>query len=873
MEGTTLEFDGIRGAGLLWWLLAGVMLALVLQAVWRFVAGRWRDGVLCLSGVAPPLAVLVLVCDAAARSSKGDLRGAKSSLLGAGIIAAGTVGVIAVYVADGGWGAAAWMAVLALEIAVAVGLFYAAVFAYLGTRRMAILMALRCAAILALLLILFKPSLSTVPDLDAYRTRLPILLDRSGSMETTDQGGDTHRYKQALYMLGSQRKKIHEHFKPLWSHFAVEALTAETLDDLTGLDPKGEGADGTDLAAAIRKGAQGEDPRNLAGLLLVSDGIHNGGGPIEAAVAEAGVPIYTVGVGSEQESETGRRNIRILAVEAPFKAIKNNTSTLRVRVEAVGFKNISSEVHLLEEGGDEPVATAPLWTDQNVADLKAELKWTPRDRGEATGAGAKRAEVRKLRIAIPANPAETVAADNDTEVHVLVTEPRIRVLYVEGSIRPEYKFLRWALNTDQNVQLVSMIRIQGNRFSAYGTVDGQRPLDMPRTEKDFKMYDVIVLGSLDSTFLTRAQQANCKKFVNDGGGLLMLGGQNSMGPGGYADTEIGAVLPVLVGSRSQPQESTPFLPRVTAYGQRHPIFEGIAKYFIGRDGKKPTIQGVTLPELRGCVTVVGARQGAEVLALHPSRGNEKGPLIVLAVQQFGGGRSAAFTADTTWLWYLPLRGMGAKSPYRLFWGQMVRWLANVKTKSGADAPSVLLRLSKTFVRVGKNVKILAQVQNAKGEPTDAATVTAAIGPVEPNPRVQTETIPLAGRRSEGMFEADFRPTVDGKYRIKVTASDSGGASLGEDELVLTAAPQSAEMDRLARNTKGLQAIANASRGRYAELSALPELLDHIVQQVRGRTGFVPAPEKFPLYNFVLLFLLFVALLTAEWILRRRWQLQ
>ena len=48
---------------------------------------------------------------------------------------------------------------------------------------------------------------------------------------------------------------------------------------------------------------------------------------------------------------------------------------------------------------------------------------------------------------------------------------------------------------------------------------------------------------------------------------------------------------------------------------------------------------------------------------------------LLATQLYGQGRSAAFTLDTTYLWYLPLRGMGQDSPYNLLWGQLVRWLA------------------------------------------------------------------------------------------------------------------------------------------------------------------------------------------------------
>jgi len=881
VETVSLEFQGIRGDSLLWWLLAGIAAMLLAYGVFRLLRGHTRDGVICLSAIIPPAAGAVLLADAAIRSARGDAEGAKSSMIGGIAICAASLLVGVVYFLTGGFGFAVWMVVVALEVAVAVGVFYAAVYAYLGMRRMASLMAMRSAAVIALLLILFKPAISVTPDTDAFKVYLPILLDRSASMETTDKSSVANRYDQAIHMLTTQDKRIRRAFKPVWAHFAADVHAVDSLADLAALRPRGEGTDATNLAKAISFAATIDDRRNLAGALLLSDGIHNTADDLKDAVIEAGVPIYTVGLGSANESQTGRRNIQLLTADAPFQAIKNNVTTITVRVRAVGFKNIAGEIRLFEEGDDKPVATAPLWTDKNITVVKKQLKWTPRDRAgpEAASAPAgeaapgKRAEVRKLRIVIPTSPDEVVTDDNETELHVLVTEPHIRVLYVEGSIRPEYKFLRRAMNIDQNVQLISLIRIQKARFSSYGAINGQRLLDLPRSDADFRMFDVIILGDLDSTFLTRDQITKFGTFVKNGGGLLMTGGHNSFGPGGYAGTDIEAVLPVVVGNRSQPQETTAFLPMLTVFGQSHPIFEGIGKYFSGPGGRAPTEKVVRLPELLGCVTVVRPKAGASVLALHPSRKNSNGPLIVLAVQPVGAGRSAAFTADTTWRWYLPLRRLEAKSPYRLFWGQLIRWLADVKTKATAATPAVLVRLGRAYVQTGQSIKVLAHVLNAKGEPADDARVSVLFEPVTPNEEVDPETVPMSAKRSGGMFETNLRPQAEGKYRVKVTALDSTGTELGTDELILTAAPQSEEMDRLARDPVTLQMIATHSGGRYADVTGLPELIDQIIERHKVTSGAAPSPESFHLYNFTLLFLLFVALLTGEWLLRRSWQLQ
>src|SRR5439155_14174557 len=83
----------------------------------------------------------------------------------------------------------------------------------------------------------------------------------------------------------------------------------------------------------------------------------------------------------------------------------------------------------------------------------------------------------------------------------------------------------------------------------------------------------------DSSFLTKIQQIAIEQRTLEGAGLLMIGGQNNFGPGGYKDTPIEKALPVFVGDTSSPQERTPFIPKLTADGLTHPAMEGLAEWF------------------------------------------------------------------------------------------------------------------------------------------------------------------------------------------------------------------------------------------------------------------------------------------------------
>jgi hypothetical protein len=243
---------------------------------------------------------------------------------------------------------------------------------------------------------------------------------------------------------------------------------------------------------------------------------------------------------------------------------------------------------------------------------------------------------------------------------------------------------------------------------------------------------------------------------------------------------------------------------------------------------------------------------------------------VLAVQRFGTGRSAAFTADTTWQWYLPLRAMGADSPYQRFWGQIVRWLADVETKARETGSAVLARLERCYVEAGDEVRLVGRVQDEQGRPAGNAQVSCLLRR-EDDEDAAGETLPLAPAGA-GLYELNYRPPEPGTYTLTVTAEGADGEDLGTDELTLTAAPHSEEMARLARNDILLKMIADRSGGRSADLSALPEVLDRIVERLDTGSGDRDRGEAYPLYDFTLLFLLFVGLMTVEWFLRRSWQL-
>lgn len=876
MERFTLQFQGASDGGLLAMLLAAVVLVLVAAGVWRLVTKHYYQGVLCLAAALGPAGLAPVLLGAASWRLYRKQGGAAGALGGGALVLAAGAGALVVDNLQDHNASMRWLLALGLWVAMAVGVFYTAVYSYLGTRRMASLMVLRCLAILALLLILFKPALSFTSDSPAGKPELPVLIDRSGSMGTTDDPSMGERYGQAVAQLKYQQMRIEKTFRPIYGHFGKSFHLAPSLEAMGALKPTGEGTDETNVALALQASAGTQlDRRDLPGVLLITDGIHNAPDNLRNTVNEIGVPVYVAGIGSADKAPAGKRNLAIVAVDAPMEAIRNNVTTFRVHVQGTSIAQVPLECLLYEEGSDQPIARDNKSLDAASGLASFELKWTPTSSGasSAPSAGAGKAELRKLRIALTPQESEAIAEDNNWPLHILVSEPRIRVLCVEGTMRPEYKDLHRVLDSDPNLQFMGMVQVQTGRFWVQGSIGDVTLKGLPATDADFNLFDVIILGDLDSTYFTQGQLGKLVAFVNRGGGLLMIGGQHSFGPGGYGNSNrLQEVLPVDVGGRAMRQETTPFLPQLTAEGLKHPIFEGIKGYFWGPGKSEPDKDLVLLPELLGCVSVLAPKPAATVLAVHPTRGAQAGP--VLTVQSYGAGRCAAFTADTTCKWNRNerVRALGKDSPYYRFWGQMVRYLANVSTKSRNAGTQVLLRTDRQYMQAGKTLGLQARVQDDRPGADKSVSVQCVL--VHSDPKVANQVISLTANREDKVYGASWRAEKPGTYTIKLLVSDphSPSTPLGTDELPLTVAEHQAEMDRLSRDQETLAMIARDSGGHYTDITRLPELIDEIVHRQQVRSNLSPLSGDWKLYNFTLLFLAFAALVTCEWLLRRSWQL-
>jgi len=740
----------------------------------------------------------------------------------------------------------AMMAAIFAAAAAWILLFYLRVYQYLGRVPMGVLVAMRIGAVLLLVLLLFKPTLSYEQKIE-HRTDLDILVDASRSMSVKDWPDSPNR-------LGVAAKQVEDYLAPLDKAFRLKVFVFDTrarqIEPGQWPEPQGEA---TNLTRAVKDVLAWPGRGETTALVILSDGIHNAGGSVLKDVAALGPPpIYTVGVGSDLSAQSGYQDIAIEDVRAPEESVVNNIARITVDVEAVGLADRSVEVQLRE--GDTRLGAEPLRLDAVPGGQSVTLTVTPTSTGRHT-----------YTVTVPPDPAERRSENNSREVHLLVTDPKIRVLYIEGVVRPEYKPLKSALETDPNVELLALVQVRKGEFIQSGSLQGLALSAFPQTLQDMRKFDVFIIGDLDRSYFKDAQLENLKVAVAEGRGLVMIGGYSSFGPGGYQGTAMEDILPVWVGPRSIGQETTPFVLKLTAEGANHPIFYGTTDFFQYQSAAPRE----RLPELKGCNILGRPRPGASVLAVHPTRTGPDGPLVVLAVEQYGQGRTAAFAADTTYQWYLPFKALGRESPYVKFWGQMVRWLANKEVKEASDSAGLELLVRKPHYDPGERIAVRAKVRAEEGRATNFAQVQGLLLGPGPADRKSFD-LPLAAG-SVGLYETELDPPDPGRYKIAVEARKDN-QRLGFEEVEFTVGRANQEFERLNIDRGLLKGLAQETGGEYYEPAAFGDLVERlrsrtIKEDIHREIGIQTVP-----YLFTILFGVFLAVVTGEWLVRKYYQL-
>ncbi len=233
----------------------------------------------------------------------------------------------------------------------------------------------------------------------------------------------------------------------------------------------------------------------------------------------------------------------------------------------------------------------------------------------------------------------------------------------------------------------------------------------PTRVEDLFAFDGLIIGSSEVAYFTPTQLDLIHQFVDRrGGGLLFLGGKDSLADGGYRQSVLNDLLPVVLPDRKGTFVRAPADVELTAAGKDSLITR------IEEDPDKNVEKWKKLPYLMDYQDAGQPKPGAVVLAdALPKQG---GRLPLLITQNFGRGRTAVFATSGSWRWrmLLPL----ADKSHAIFYTQLLRWLVN-------DTPRhVVGSTPRQVLSDETNVKLRADVKDRTYLPAGDASVEAHI---------------------------------------------------------------------------------------------------------------------------------------------------
>ncbi len=699
-----------------------------------------------------------------------------------------------------------------------------------------------------------------------------VVADNSRSLQLTDRGHDKSRgaaMKDALSNQSSWLTRLAQDFDVRRYAFDSAPCPLKDFSEVT-LDGESSALRGTLAALGDRYRGQ-----PIAGILLLTDG-----NATDLADGESDwkqlPPVYPVAVGSNSELVDVSVS-RVSVTQTNFEA---SPVTITTEVAGQGIAGRKIALRVLDEAGKE-LERRTLAASADGAPLAQRFLIKPEQPGISFY--TVQASLEGEEDAKDGRTAEATLANNKRLATVDRGGGPFRVLYVSGRPNWEFKFLRRALDEDDELDLVGLVRIakrepkftflgrSGERtnplFRGFGnnSDEAAEQYDQPvlvrlGTEDQDELrggfpqdadglfrYHAIILDDVEAGFFKQDQLSLLQLFVSRrGGGLLMLGGKDSFAEGGYNRTPVGEMLPVYL-DRHFTEAEIPdhFRLRLTREGLLQPWAR------LRANERDETKRLESMPAFKAMNRIDSIKPGASILAEAEVAGDKARPALV--VQTFGRGRVGALLFSDLWRWNLQ-RKDHKENDLDKAWRQTVRWLIS-------DVPQPVEVETRRAASGGSGVEIHVKARDKQFEPLDNAEVKLSVK--SPDGK-QIELVAESSDKSPGSYQASFSPRVAGAYRATVSVTAADGRAVGERPTGWSIEPETEEFRTLAVNRPLLERIAQDSGGELIELNSL----DSFVAGLPNRK--IPLTESwtYPLWHQWQVFLLALACLVGEWGLRR-----
>lgn len=703
--------------------------------------------------------------------------------------------------------------------------------------QVAALLAARGVGLVVVALLLARPVVYA-RDASGARRTVAIVLDRSRSMGLADGGGT--RYRSAVAYgrdrlapaLGRQGFEI--------ATYVFDAAPEAAPWPAAGAE-HAPGGERTALGRAIQHVIVGADPPPAAVVALTDGAANDGAGNESALLAllDSGAPFVGIGFGDE----AGVPSLSLQRVVAPAQVPARQAFRVSAQLQATGGGVGAFDLLLMRDGKLaqtrrlDPGGGARYWSESfDVTEA-------------ADGVHEFTVQVRP--------PAGVVSSSLRGSTAVRVGKDKdFRVLFVQGALTWDFKFIGRALRGDPGIRLTGLSRtsthsvFRQNVESAGELVEG-----FPRDLAEIAPYRVLIVSDLRPSDLTPEQQELMARFCGElGGGLILIGGAATF-DATWQRSRLEELLPVTFDpAPGITGVDRAFHLRITDEARRSPVFQ------VTSDGSSNRVWE-DLPTFTHYGRVLREKPAATVWARHSEDQGEGGARVLMAVQPYGAGLSAVIALPNLWRWRLARKADPAT--FDRFWQQLLRHVGQ------AGRQDVSVHFVDQEIRTGAELRAMVEKQprpEGAGAKPDEQGEAYEVRVHDPQGKVVLDQ--KARLRPLHPAPVAFTPESEGLYRLVVTSA--AGALAGSQSIEVRRLDL--EMERTARDMENLRQWAGASHGialraeDAADADAVAAQLEAAVENRRARARARPFGLSGPVLGLLL------AGLGVEWALRRRWGL-
>lgn len=714
-----------------------------------------------------------------------------------------------------------------------------------------VLIGLRLVTALLLVFSMLRPAVR-YSETDEQSAELVILMDNSASMATPDGPGGITRRDALLQTLAEAREPL----KNLRERVDVRLI--DFAEQLKTVDEPDSAADGdfTAIGSALEEIRQDDTGRRLLSVVLMSDGAQRAVPPndidprtVSRRIAEQlQIPIHTVVFGTSDLATAGLD----LAVEDVLNdsvTFEKKTVPFRAQLRLLGAAGRKVEVRLLKEdrtgkrsgesgelkpvphiGGADPSRT--ITVPDNDEELTVDLSLVAEQPGEF-----------KVAVEVVPLDGELKLTNNRLETMLTVRKGGLKVAWFDVMGRNEPRFVE-QLNRTAKIQLDWQVLLPG-------------PL-ATRTQISPKWfepgeYDVFVIGDVPASAFRRGRDDLLELMaqrVQDGAGLMMLGGQNNYAAGGYADTPLADLLPV----EMNPSDFRPdgMVDPNQHYDRRLPMLPTRSganlHYIMNVDPRNNIRMWENLPPLDGANRLT-PKPAATVLA----ESTEHIPLLIAT--DTGTARVIASAIDSTWLWHMH----GHQDVHQRFWQQMILWLARKELEG--DQP-VWVQVDPRNYTPQSPVTIVFGARDENRQPLPDVEFEVSL--TRPDGEIEQLTPQQSGDSHYTTFDETDQP---GDYWVTVTAKRNGVVYELPATTRFIVDPRDIERDNPAADLNLMEEIASLTGTAPIPPEQFGSFIESLLEA--GVTTELTQFTQINLWDNWPLLLLFVLLLSTEWFVRKR----